>query len=316
MCAFFFGYGLICLNLQQLRILRETARRAFSLTQAAAALGTSQPALSRSILELEAELGLSIFVRRGKRILGLSEPGTEILKRAEKILAEIDSIESLTDEFRARDDGVLRIATTHTQARYVLPPVVKEFLKRYPAVRLKLVQGSPKQITEAVRNREADFAIATEVLADDPDLHGYPAFDWEHWVVAPKGHPITKGPLSLQTLAKFPLVTYAEEFAGRRKIDQAFDTAGLNPDVVLAAIDSDVIKTYVGLGVGVGIVAAMAYDIKRDTDLVGMAAGHLFGINTTRVAVRKDMYLRGFALAFLELFAPQAPDSFKQTEHE
>ncbi|HMN63744.1 MAG: CysB family HTH-type transcriptional regulator [Burkholderiaceae bacterium] len=292
------------MNLQQLRFLRETARHQFSLTRAAQAIGTSQPAVSRGILELEAELGVDVFVRHGKRILGLTEPGKEVLARAERVLAELDGIEQVTADFRARDAGELRVATTHTQARYVLPAVVGEFRKRYPAVRLTLLQGSPKQITQSVMSREVDFAIATEVPEEAEGLVSIPAFEWEHVAIVPSKHPLAGQPLSLQALVKYPLVTYVEEFAGRRRIDRAFADAGLRPDVVLAAIDSDVIKTYVKVGLGVGIMTGLAYDAAQDRGLVAMPAGGLFGMNYVRLAVRRDAFLRGFALSFIELFAP------------
>ena len=292
------------MNLQQLRFVRETARHHFNLTHAAQAIGTSQPALSRGILELESELGVDIFVRHGKRVLGLTEPGREILARAERVLAEVEGIERSTSDFRARDAGELRIATTHTQARYVLPAVIREFRKRYPAVRLTLLQGSPKQITRSLLVREVDFAIATEVSDDQPELVTIPAFEWEHVVLVPSKHPLIGRPLSLASLVRYPLITYVPEFAGRRRIDQAFAQAGLQPDVVLAAIDSDVIKTYVGIGLGVGIMAGLAFDSHRDRGFAAMPAGALFGVNHTRLAVRRDNYLRGFAHAFIELFAP------------
>ena len=292
------------MNLQQLRFVQETARHNFNLTHAAQSLGTSQPALSRGILELEAELGVDVFVRHGKRILGLTEPGKAILERAKRVLSEVEGIERVTADFRARDVGELRIATTHTQARYVLPSVIREFRKRYPAVRLTLLQGSPKQITQSVLGREVDFAIATEVSDDLRELVTIEAFDWEHVIIAPNKHPILDKPVSLQALVRYPIITYVEEFTGRRRIDHAFAEAGLKPDIVLSAIDSDVIKTYVALGLGVGIMADVAYDAGRDRSLTAISAGSLFGSNHTRLAVRRDAFLRGFALTFIELFAP------------
>ncbi len=294
------------MNLQQLRFLRETARHGFSLTRAAQAIGTSQPALSRGILELEAELGVDVFVRHGKRILGFTDPGRAVLERAERVLAEIDGIERLTADYRARDDGELRVATTHTQARYALPNVVREFRRRYPAVRLTLLQGSPSQITQLLLAREVDFAIATEVPQDADELIAIPAFEWEHVVIVPKKHPLAGQPPSLHALARHPLITYVEEFAGRRRIDRAFADAGLRPDIVLSAIDSDVIKTYVDVGLGVGIVTGLAYDPKQDRGLAMMPAGALFGMNSVKLAVRRDAFLRGYALSFIELFVPNA----------
>jgi LysR family transcriptional regulator, cys regulon transcriptional activator len=298
------------MTLQQLRVLRAVVKAQYSLTRAALDLGSSQPALSRAVAELETELGVTVFQRHGKRLLGLTDPGKAILARADQALTHIDSIASISADFQARDAGVLRIATTHTQARYALPPTVRAFRQRYPAVRLNLVQGSPRQIMQLLHDREVDLAIATEIDLEDPSLMVVPAFDWEHVVVVPDDHPLANQPsknqVSLPELVKYPLVTYMEEFTGRRRIDAAFARAGLHPDVVLAAIDSDVIKTYVALGLGVGIMAGLAYDVQRDKGLIARPAGHLFGANCTRVAVRSDSFLRGFALAFIELFAPQA----------
>jgi DNA-binding transcriptional LysR family regulator len=298
------GAGVGGVTLQQLRIVLETVRRDFSLTQAARALGTSQPALSRAILDLEAELGVDVFLRHGKRILGLTEPGRAVAERAERVIAEIHGIEQATADWRARDAGELRIATTHTQARYVLPPVVEAFRRRFPAVRLSLLQGSPRQIVQLVVDREVDFAIATEVDGERPELRTIDGFEWQHAIVAPAGHPVLDAPPSLASLARFPLVTYVEEFTGRRRIDRAFAQAGLQPDVVLAAIDSDVIKTYVSIGLGVGIVAEMAWDATRDAPLRAVPAGSLFGMNRVRLALRRDASLRGFATAFIDLFLP------------
>ena len=286
------------MNLQQLRFLRETARHGFSLTRAAQAIGTSQPALSRGILELEAELGVDVFVRHGKRILGFTDPGRAVFERAERVLAEIDGIERVTADYRARDDGELRVATTHTQARYTLPNVVREFRRRYPAVHLTLLQGSPSQITQLVLSRAANQDRSLE------ELLAIPAFEWEHVIIVPKKHPLLAQPLSLHALARHPLITYVEEFAGRRRIDRAFADAGLRPDIVLSAIDSDVIKTYVGIGLGVGIVTALAWDPQHDRGLASMPAGALFGVNSVKLAVRRDAFLRGFALSFIELFVP------------
>ncbi len=294
------------MNLQQLRFVRETARRGFSLTHAAQALGTSQPALSRGILDLEAELGVDVFIRHGKRVLGLTDPGRAILERAERVLADIEGIERITADFRARDDGELRIATTHTQARYVLPAPVAAFRKRYPAVRLTLLQGSPRQITQSLLEREVDVAIATEIPDAHPDLIALPCFEWQHVVLVPARHRLLDEPLTLAALVRHPIVTYAPEFAGRRRIDQAFADAGRTPDIVLAAIDADVIKTYVAIGLGVGIMAELAYDARRDRGLEAIPAGTLFGTNRVWLAVRRDAYLRGFVVGFIELVAPDA----------
>jgi LysR family transcriptional regulator, cys regulon transcriptional activator len=294
------------MNLHQLRALRETVRSDFNLTKASRSAGTSQPALSRAILELEAELGVDVLIRHGKRLIGLTEPGKAVFARAERVLAEISGIEQVTADYRARDAGELRIATTHTQARYALPPVVREFRRRYPAVRLSLTQGSPKQLMQSLRDREVDFAIATEVDIAAPDLHVIPAMRWEHVIVVPTKHVLAGKIPELAELARQPIITYVPEFTGRTKIDRAFSEAGFHPDIVLAAIDSDVIKTYVALGLGVGIMAGLAYDATRDKGLSAMSAGHLFGQQQTKIAVLKDHFLRGFALSFLEILAPDS----------
>jgi LysR family transcriptional regulator, cys regulon transcriptional activator len=294
------------MNLQQLRVIREIAKNQFNLTFAAKALGTSQPALSRSVIELETELGVALFKRHGKRILGFSDAGLAVAQRVERVVGELQAIEQVGAEFRARDSGELRIATTHTQARYVLPGLVKVFCRRYPAVRFTLLQGSPKQITKMAIDREVDFAIATEVADDYPELRTLQAFEWEHWVVFPAKHPLAQriDELTLSDLARYPLITYVEEFTGRRKIDKAFKDAGLTPDIVLSAIDSDVIKTYVGVGLGVGILASMAFDPARDKGLIGVPVGRLFGKNQTKLTMRRDTFLRGYALSFIELMIP------------
>jgi LysR family transcriptional regulator, cys regulon transcriptional activator len=299
------------MNLQQLRVFREIARHQFSLTAAAKALGTSQPALSRSVIELEGELGVPLFKRHGKRILGFSDAGLAVAARVDKVVGELQAIEQVGAEFRARDSGELRIATTHTQARYVLPALVKVFCKRYPAVRFTLLQGSPKQITKMALDREVDFAIATEVADDYPELRTLQAFEWEHWAVVPLKHPLADrmDDLSLADLARYPIVTYVEEFTGRRKIDKAFKDRALSPDIVLSAIDSDVIKTYVSVGLGVGILAAMAFDPDRDKGLIGAPVGHLFGKNQTKLTMRRDAFLRGYALSFIELMIPDVDKS-------
>jgi LysR family transcriptional regulator, cys regulon transcriptional activator len=299
------------MNFQQLRVIREIAKNQFSLTAAAKALGTSQPALSRSVIELEAELGVPLFKRHGKRILGFSDAGLAVAQRIERVVGELQAIEQVGAEFRARDSGELRIATTHTQARYVLPALVKVFCNRYPAVRFTLLQGSPKQITKMALDREVDFAIATEVADDYPELRTLQAFEWEHWVVFPEKHPLSDriDDLTLVDLARYPLVTYVEEFTGRCKIDKAFKDAGLKPDIVLSAIDSDVIKTYVDVGLGVGILASMAFDPLRDKGLIGAPVGRLFGKNQTKLTMRHDSFLRGYAMSFIELMIPDVDKS-------
>jgi len=297
------------MNLNQLRFVRETVRQNFNLSAAAAALFTSQPGVSKAIIELERELGVEIFVRHGKRIKTLTEPGRAALPVIERLLNEVDNLKRVGEEFATRDHGALVVATTHTQARYTLPRVVRAFKERYPDVRLSLLQGSPSQIAEMVLRGVAHIAVATEAIAEIEGLVSVPCFFWEHSVVVPHGHPLIETcagkPLTLDMLAKYPLVTYDSAFAGRARIDQAFAQRQITPDIVLEAIDADVIKTYVEAGFGVGIVAGIAYDPARDRELAAMPAGHLFGRNVTHLAVQKGAWLRAYAYTFIELLAPE-----------
>jgi len=294
------------MNFQQLRYVREAVRQGLNLTEAANALFTSQPGISKQIRELEDELGIEIFVRRGKRLVDLTEPGRTVVQVIERLLAEADNLRQVGKEFADRDSGSLTIATTHTQARYALPSVVQQFRAQYPKVRLSLQQGSPTQLAEMVIGGQADVAIATEALDHYPELLALPGYTWHHCVVVPQGHPLTKVKLlTVDELARYPLITYSPEFTGRSHIDQAFASKALKMDLVLTAIDADVIKTYVELGLGVGVIAAMAYDAKRDAQLRAIDAGHLFRDNTTRLAVKRAAYLRRYTYAFIQMFAPQ-----------
>ncbi|MBK7791308.1 MAG: CysB family HTH-type transcriptional regulator [Betaproteobacteria bacterium] len=294
------------MNLQQLRYVRETVRRNLNITEAANALFTSQPGVSKQIKELEDELGVEIFVRRGRRVVGLTEPGRAVVKVIDRLLVEAENLERVGREYADKDSGGLVIATTHTQARYALPRVVSEFRRRYPKVRLSILQGHPPAIAQLLARGEADIAIATESLADLPDLVALPAYEWSHAIIVPPAHPLAdRKRVRLEELARFPIVTYSGEFTGRSHIDRAFAEHGLPLDVVLTAIDSDVIKTYVELGLGVGIIAAMAFDPARDRNLRLLEANHLFPRNTTRVAVRRGVLLRGYIYDFIELFAPE-----------
>jgi LysR family transcriptional regulator, cys regulon transcriptional activator len=296
------------MNFNQLRFVRETVRRKFNLTLAAEALHTSQPGVSKAILEFEEELGFPIFVRHGRRLTALTEPGRAILPVIERLLLEAENLKRVGKDFAAQEEGDLTIATTHTQARYTLPRIVQAFRSAHPGVRVALLQGSPKQLAEMVLRDEADVAIATESIADIDGLVSVPCFTWQHVAIVPPGHPLlaqTKGkPLTLEVLARFPLVTYDAAFAGRRRIDEAFAARRLTPDVVLAAIDADVIKTYVEAGLGVGIVANVAYDAERDAGLVALPAGHLFGSQVTHLAIKRGATLRAFVHHFVELVAP------------
>jgi len=293
-------------NFQQLRYVRETVRRNLNLTEAANALFTSQPGVSKQIKELEEELGVEIFERRGRRFVGLTEPGKALVKIIERVLQEADNLKRVGREHADADSGGLTVATTHTQARYALPKVVAEFRKRHPKVHLSLLQGNPQAIAQMVLRGEADIAIATEALDRFPDLLALPGYEWTHSVVVQPKHPLAKlERVTLADLARYPIVTYSPEFTGRTHINDAFTSKGLEFDVVLTAIDSDVIKTYVELGLGIGIIAGMAYDPARDRSLKAIEAGDLFGVNTTRVAIKRGAYVRAFAYDFIELFAPK-----------
>jgi LysR family cys regulon transcriptional activator len=293
------------MKLQQLRYLREVARQGLNVSDAAEALFTSQPGISKQIRLLEQELGVEVFVRNGKRVVSVTEPGRAILALAERMLQDADNLKRVAREFSNEDEGSLSIATTHTQARYALPLVVQAFVKRYPKVRLSLHQGNPVQISEQVVSGAADIAIATEAIGLYPELVMLPCYQWNRCVVVPKGHPLIKlSSLTLEEIAKYPIITYDFAFTGRSQINQAFAARRLEPNIVLTAIDADIIKTYVELGLGVGIVATMAFDPARDRGLIALDASHLFPSATTRIGLRRGTYLRGFAYAFIELFAP------------
>jgi LysR family cys regulon transcriptional activator len=293
------------MKLQQLRYICEVARQNLNLSNAAEALFTSQPGISKQIRSLEEELGVDIFVRHGKRVVAVTEPGKAILEIAQRMLKDVENLKQVGEEFTEEDNGHLTIATTHTQARYALPHVIQRFTKRYPGVRLSLRQGSPTQISELVTSGEADIAIATEAIELYEDLVMLPCYEWNRCVLVPPGHPLLKAKkLTLEAMVSFPIITYDFAFTGRSRINQAFADKGLTPNVVLTAIDADVIKTYVELGLGIGIVAMMAYDPKRDTHLRAMDASHLFEPSTTRIGIRKNSYLRGYTYEFIEMFAP------------
>jgi len=294
------------MKLQQLRYACEVVRRGLNVSAAAEALHTSQPGISKQIRGLEDELGVEIFVRHGKRIAAVTEPGKAVLAIAERILGEAANLKRAGEDFSNEKLGTLTIATTHTQARYALPQAVAMFKKRYPDVRLVLHQGNPTQVCEMALAGEADFAIATESIAEYPELVSLPCYQWNRCVVVPPGHALLKAkPLTLEAIAQYPVVTYDFAFAGRSQINKAFEKRGLAPNVVLTALDSDVIKTYVTLGLGVGIVAQMGFDAKRDRGLLALDASHLFESSTTRLGIKRGAWLRGYAFEFIELFAPR-----------
>jgi LysR family cys regulon transcriptional activator len=294
------------MKLQQLRYISEVVKKALNVSEAAQAMHTSQPGVSKQIRLLEDELGVQIFLRTGKSLAQITEPGREIVKRANRILLEVEMIRRIGEEFTQHDLGMLTVATTHTQACYALPPVITAFLQRYPNVKLHIRQGSPQQIADMVISEQADIGIATEMVAGSESLIALPCYHWSHCVVVPKRHPLAhrKTPLTLAELAAHPLITYDFAFAGRSLVNKAFETAKLTPNVVLTALDSDVIKTYVRAGLGVGLVAQMAFDKHKDKDLQLIEAAHLFAANTTWIGIRRGSYMRGFVYEFIELFAP------------
>ena len=297
------------MNFQQLRIIREAAQHNFNLTDVANALYTSQSGVSKHIKDLEDELGVELFVRRGKRLLGLTEPGKEMLSIVERVLLDAKNIKRLAEQFSNRDQGSLSIATTHTQARYALPQIVRRFKEAFPRVHLLLHQASPAEIAAMLQSGEADIGIATEGLQSHTSIVSFPFYEWHHAVVVPAGHALAEQvdagrALTLEALAELPLITYHEGYTGRGRIDARFAEAGLVPDIVMSALDADGIKTYVGIGLGVDIVASMAFDDARDQALRRLDASHLFEVNTTRIAVRRGHYLRGYAYRFLQECSP------------
>jgi LysR family cys regulon transcriptional activator len=293
------------MKLQQLRYLVQVVKSGLNVSDAADVLHTSQPGISKQVRLLEDELGVEIFVRHGKRVVEITEPGRTIVAIAQRVLKEADNLKQAGKEFASETTGSLTIATTHTQARYALPQVIKRFVTRYPEVRLSLHQGSPMQIAQAVVDGEADLVIATEGIAQFDELVMLPCYQWNRCVIAPPKHPLLKVErLTLEAIAKYPLITYDFAFTGRSAMQRAFEHKGLIPNVVLTAIDSDIIKTYVSLGLGIGILASMAFDEKEDKGLRAIDASHLFEPSATRIGIRRNTYLRGYVYDFIEMFAP------------
>jgi len=280
-----------------------------NVSAAAEALYTSQPGVSKQIRLLEEELGIQIFGRSGKHLSHITPAGAEIIAEAERVLAQIRNIRSIAAEHRDENRGSLSIATTHTQARHALPPVVREFRKRYPNVSLHMHQGTPMQIADMAARGTVEFAVATEALELFEDLVMLPCYRWNRSVIVPKDHPLTKvQPLTLEAIASYPIVTYVFGFTGRSQLDKSFAQKGLQPEVVFTATDSEVIKTYVALGLGIGIIASMAYDPERDGELVALDAHHLFEPSVTNIGFRRGTYLRGYMRDFIKLFAPHITD--------
>jgi LysR family cys regulon transcriptional activator len=298
------------MNFQQLRIIRETVRQNFNLTEVANVLHTSQSGVSKHIKDLEDELGVELYVRRGKRLLGLTDPGREMLKIVERMLLDAGNIKNLADQYSQQDTGQLTVAATHTQARYILPKVVTAFKKQYPKVHLRLHQGSPKEIVQMLMQGDADIGLATESLGEIEDLAAFPLYSWRHAVVVPKDHPLsTREEVTLDAIAEFPIITYHEGFTGRARVEKVFHDAGLTPDIVMSALDADVIKSYVELDLGVGIIASVAFSPERDVALKMLDSTHLFLDNETKLAVRKGHLLRRYAYRFIEMCSPDLTEA-------
>ncbi len=293
------------MNFQQLRIIREAARRDYNLTEVANALYTSQSGVSRHIRELEEELGIALFIRHGKRLLGMTAPGKEMLILVERMLNDAGNIRKLAETFANRQHGRLHVATTHTQARYALPRVVKEFRQLFPLVELELCQGSPDEIVRLLQIGDIDIGISSERLDHSDGVVAFPYYRWHHGIVVPDQHPLTRLPaLTLAALAEWPIITYQSGLTGRGRVDEAFAGAGLKPDIRLTAQDSDVIKTYVELDMGIGILADMAFDARRDAGLLLLDASHLFAANTAWIGLNKGHFQHNFAWRFIQLCNP------------
>lgn len=293
------------MKFHQLRYVHEVVRQQLNISKAAEALHTSQPGVSKQIQLLEDELRLQIFQRNGKRLIGVTEPGRIIVEMAERVMREMENIKRVGDEFTRTEAGVLTVATTHTQARYRLPAAVKTFMEQYPEVTLNIHQGNPTQVAEQVASGEADIGIATEAISSYEKLVCLPCYQWNRCIVTPHGHPLLSSPpLTLQKISDYPLITYDFSFTGSSLVNRVFEKEGLHPNVVLTAIDADVIKTYVSLGLGIGLLANMAYDKERDANLAMLDASHLFPPSTTYLGIRRDAYLRGYMYEFIQLLAP------------
>ena len=294
------------MKLHQLKYIREVASHGLNISVAAESLHTSQPGVSKQIQLLEDELNLQIFQRNGKRLVGITEPGEQVIRLAERVLRDMDNIKRVGQEFTTEQVGTITIATTHTQARYRLPAAIKIFVAEFPNIKLNIHQGSPLQVAEQVQKGEADIGIATETISDFDELLCLPSYQWNRCVVTPHGHPLLKEtPITLKKMTQYPLITYDFAFTGGSLVTKTFEKEGLTPNVVLTAIDADVIKTYVGLGLGIGLLANMAYDAERDSHLAMLDVSHLFPPSTTYVGIRRDAYLRGFMYRLIEILSPQ-----------
>lgn len=293
------------MQLHQLKYIREIVKNNLSISEAAKSLKTSQPSVSSQLQQLEEELRLKIFERRGKRLVAITPVGETILEVATRVLKDVDNILHLADENDNEEHGTLSIGTTHTQALYALPSAIKAFSERYPSVHLNMIQGTPREVSELAAEGEIDLVIATEALEPNPALHTFPCYDWNRTIVVPDKHPLlSEKILTLEAVSKYPILTYMMDFTGRAQQDESFQARGITPNVTFTATDADVIKKYVGIGLGIGIIASMAFDAKLDKPLKGLDASHLFKPSTTLLGFRRGRYLRGYTYAFIECVAP------------
>ena len=294
------------MKLQQLRCISQIVQSEFNISKASEVLNTSQPGVSKQIKLLEDEIGIKIFQRNGKRLVGLTDPGKKVLESIEAILKESNNIKVISEEYIQKDQGTFTIATTHTQARYKLPKVVEEFVKKYPKINLNIHQGNPSQVTEQIISGEADVGIATESINLSEDIHTIPCYQWNRCIVMPKNHPLTKARrITLEDLALYPMITYDYAFTGSTIVSEVFKNANIEPNIMLTAIDADVIKTYVSLNMGIGLIAEMAYDSTTDHPMASRDVSHLFPLSTTYIGIRRENFLRKYTSDFIRMFIPQ-----------
>ena len=299
------------MKLQQLRCIFEVVQNDFNISKAANSLHTSQPGVSKQIQLLEDEVGVQIFQRNGKRLTGLTEPGQQVFDSIAEIIREEKNIKRVSEEYEKKDTGNFTIATTHTQARYKLPNVVEEFVKKYPKINLNIHQGNPSQVTEQIVNGDADVGIATESIGLHDKIFCIPCYSWNRIIVMPKSHPLNEEKIiTLEHLATYPLITYDYAFTGSTIVSKVFKGSNLKPNIMLTAIDADVIKTYVNLNLGIGLIAEMAFDSSKDIDLISRDVSHLFPLSTTYLGIRKDTFIRASTFDFIKMFTPQ------MSEHE
>ncbi|MDB4042065.1 CysB family HTH-type transcriptional regulator [Methylophilaceae bacterium] len=293
------------MKLQQLRCIFEVVQNNFNISRAAESIHTSQPGVSKQIQVLEEEIGVQIFHRNGKRLTGLSEPGLRVYESIAEIMREVKNIKNISEEYEKKDSGSFTIATTHTQARYKLPVVVESFVKKYPKINLNIHQGNPSQVTEQILNGDADVGIATESISLNNKIFCIPCYSWNRCLVMQKDHPLLLvKDITLKDLASYPMITYDYAFTGSTIVSKVFKEANINPNIMLTAIDADVIKTYVSLNLGVGLIAEMAFDENKDKNLVSRDVSHLFPTSTTYIGVRQDTFIRGFTFDFISMFTP------------